>query len=52
MDTNNPDILHAYAEGFRDGHKTGWAQAKEEDVRILKGACEPERADPGFGEME
>ena len=40
MDVNNPDILHAYAEGFKDGHKVGWEQAKEEDVRMLKGDLE------------
>jgi len=53
MDMNNPDIVHAYAEGYRDGHKVGWAQAKQEDVDILPAACdpkEPERADPGLGD--
>ena len=53
MDMNNPDIVHAYAEGYRAGYEVGWRQAKQEDVDILLAACDPketEKADPGFGD--
>jgi hypothetical protein len=40
MDMNNPDVLRAYAEGYHDGHKVGWEQAKQEDVDMLKASRE------------
>jgi len=54
MDFDNPDIVHAFSEGYNKGFKSGWEQAKKEDVDMLEAACkpkEPERADPGFEEL-
>ena len=49
MDMNNPGVLKAYAEGYRDGYALGYKTAKEDDVRLLKaGLCE--EPDPGFGD--
>ena len=50
MDMNNPEVLKAYAEGYRDGYALGYKTAKDDDVRLIKAGLCDEPADPGFGD--